>query len=149
MDRDDLWEEVDRLLARHSNFGDKDRIYVLAKLLEEGSFTWSYTPQKHDYWNHIHNELEELAETYSTSSSSRNKTTATTSGVGTAVSVANVLERVEQLLLDVKATVEAESAKPEQAKKLVKFMTYALHKLEGREAFGECGLVQQLKDADV
>ena len=147
MDRDNLWEEVDRLLARHSNFGDKDRIYVLAKLLVEGSFTWSSTPQRHNYWNHIHNELEELAETYGVSSSSRNKTTATTSGVGTAVSVANVLTRVEQLLLDVKATVEAESAKPEQAKKLVKFMTYALHQLEGRELLEQRGLVERLKDA--
>ena len=147
MDRDDLYDEVERILDRHSRFGDRDRVWVLAELLVRGSFTWSSTPQRHDYWDRIWNELKDIADSYGSSSSEQNKTADHTSGVGATVSVANVLTRVEQLLLDVKATVEAESAKPEQAKKLVKFMTYALHQLEGRELLEQRGLVERLKDA--
>ena len=146
MDRHDLYEAVELVLDEHTNRPDRDRIYVLAKLLVDGSFTWDRTPQKHSYWNHIHDELMTLAETYGSSASTPNKPNESTPGVGTAVSVANVISRVEQLLADVKATVEAESAKPEPARKLAQFMRHALHRLEGREAFGQRGLLEDLKD---
>ena len=146
MDRETLYNEVEHVLARHTRIGDAGRIYVCAEMLMH-AFSWYPTPQGYDYWRGIYHELIELADARGGSSSTPNNQTQTTSGVGATTSIANVLMRVEQLLLDVKATVEAESAKPEQAKKLMKFMTYALHQLEGRESLEQRGLVEKLKDA--
>jgi hypothetical protein len=149
MNRDDLYNKVDRLLDDYNApFGNKDRIYVIARLLMNG-FAWDRTQSPHNYWHDFYEELLQLSESYGSSASTPNKVQGAQTGVGSAISITALLARVDQDLLDVKATLEAEQAKPEPAKKLVKFMTYALHKLEGREAFGERGLVAQLKDADV
>jgi hypothetical protein len=145
MDRYKLYLEVERILDQHTSMGDGERIYVCAEVLMH-AFTWGSTPQRDAYWRGIHHELIELADTRGGSSSTPNKPHESTAGVGTIVSVANVISRVEQLLADVKATVEAEPAKPEPARKLAQFMRHALHKLEGREAFGQRGLLEDLKD---
>lgn len=70
---------------------------------------------------------------------------ATSSVAGCSTNGAAVVRALEQQLENVKATVEALSKAAEPNKKELKFLTYALHLLGGREEFEQRGVVESLK----
>lgn len=144
MNQHQIMRKIEDLLNEHSHRNDSTRYYVAAETLNQ-CITWRNTPQGHEYWSNIRDELMALSRKAGDGNSDSNGEQSAT-GTGKAITVAALLARIEQDLLDVKATLEAESAKPEQAKKLVQFMRHALHRLEGREALGQRGLLEDLKD---
>lgn len=137
MRREDLVAEVRRVLDRYAE-EKADRIYVLSELLYSGTFLWSSTGQGHDYWSNIRNELKELAD------ERRGGPSANTSEAAAVGGVADVIGRVEQLIKDIKAALEEGEKWPHPT---IRFLTYAVHQLEGREgSIEQRGLLEKLKD---
>ena len=72
---------------------------------------------------------------------------ATSSVAGCSTNSAAVVRTLEQQLENVKATVETLSKAAEPNKKELKFLTFALHLLGGREELEQRGMVERLRDA--
>ena len=145
MDRHTLSREVRRVLDSGSEYGDGKRAYAVAEALSY-AFTWHTSKEGDDYWREAYRSLLRRAGENNTSPASGSNVTPQ-SAAGSVINPASLVIRVEQLLADIKVTLEAEEKKPEANKKLSRFMTYALHQIGGREELDQRGLLERLKDA--
>ena len=146
----DLGEADRAVIALHGKLAKTtgDKAYIAARALTR-AFTWSSTKQGDEFWRKTFNALEEMHrnDQGGLSSDSNNSPSSADEKVGRITTSTSLINGVEQLLADIKATLEAESKKHEPDKKTVKFMTYALHQIGGFEELEQRGVLERLKDA--
>jgi len=121
-----------------------DNALEIASKLISG-FAWDDTKQGDIYWRNVHSDLLDIYENGLPGRPSAPNTKKQESSSGASLlTTSELMKRVEQLALDVKATLEAEESLPQPSRKAIARWRHALSWLQGAEH--KRGMVEDLKD---